>query len=296
MELRNRVFVASRAGFVPGGSDMPATSKSRKAPQLQSCYGLTHEDLDIVVVEPTRTMQTILRSMLAPLRPKRLRFHESAADALRDMLVEPPNLIVSEWRMSPMSGNRLLRVTRHRSMAPLCFAPFVVVTGAATRSAVEQAFRLGAHAVMVKPCSPMAMRRRVDWLLQDDRPFVLKGDSYVIDGVSALLDTKRAKEQLPVVRAELLSAEQRTSTQDGVRSIVDKIIEGELLDGELPEAVLARSSKAPQRFERPSPTLERLIRRRAQARDIAPARSVDKAPTSGRSRWSELWSRHGGRA
>lgn len=270
-------------------------------PRHAAC-GVAFDELNIVVIEPSRSMQTIVRSMLQPLRPRRLRTYDTATDALRDMLIEPPNLVMTDWKMEPMSGLRLLKVMRHTSMTPLCFVPVIVITGNATRSSVESAFRAGAHAVMVKPFAPAAMRRRLEWIVQDQREFTLQGETWVVDGVAEVLDQQRDKERLPAIVAELRAGENasedaRPGSEDA-QSIVDKIVAGELIDGDLPEAAIAkRSRKLREGRSEVSPTLDRLIRQRAQERrDPAPAKPQTPSPsktitvkTKSKTRWQQLW-------
>lgn len=252
------------------------------------------EELNVVVIDPSRTMQTILRSMLQQLRPRRIRMYDAATDALRDMLLEPPSLVLTDWRMEPVSGHRLLKVLRHKSMAPLCFVPIIVVTGQATRSSVESAFRIGAHAVMVKPIAPTALRQRIEWILQDDRPFSLVDENWVIDGVANVLDEQREKERLPSIIAEIGTG---SSTEGDARSLVERIVSGNLGPEDSADST-RRSRRLREDTPNMSPTLHRLMRRRAQmtpsdqpSRAEPKTEQAKKAPSGrGRTRWADLWS------
>ena len=152
--------------------------------------------LDVVVVEDSRPMQTILRSILSACGVARLRVYDRAEQALKDMLVEPPHVLITDWRMEPMSGFRLVRTIRHKSLEPLCFTPAIMVTGHATRAFVDRAFRIGVHQLMVKPIAPAALQKRLHWLAGDDRTYTLRGDRYVIDGVAQILDERLERSNL----------------------------------------------------------------------------------------------------
>jgi hypothetical protein len=52
---------------------------------------------------------------------------------------------------------------------------------------VEESLRAGAHQVLVLPTSASTLYRRLNWLINDDRPFELKGDRYVLAGVEERL-------------------------------------------------------------------------------------------------------------
>lgn len=159
-----------------------------------ACYALPAEFLDIVVIEDSKPMQAILRSMLHGLRARRIRVYETIKEALESMLREPPNLIVCDWRLGRNSAFKFLRMIRTRFMAPLCFVPVIVVTAHATQRVVERAMHAGAHLLVVKPLAPTTLLDRVRWLLADRRPFVLgENGTYVIEGVPEKLKAQQAR-------------------------------------------------------------------------------------------------------
>ena len=52
---------------------------------------------------------------------------------------------------------------------------------------VEESLRAGAHQVLVLPISASTLYHRLDWLINDDRPFELKGQYYVVAGLEERL-------------------------------------------------------------------------------------------------------------
>lgn len=159
-----------------------------------AAFGMAVEDLDVVVVEDSKPMQTILRSTLLSFKVARVRTFDSVDDALEASLAEPPNLIITDWRMEPTSGYQLLRLVRHKHMEPLCFVPILFVTAHGTRPLVDKALRAGAHHVLVKPLSPSTLYKRIEWVLNDDRPMVLENSGfYNIFGIQRMMDEQAAK-------------------------------------------------------------------------------------------------------
>ncbi|MAA98410.1 MAG: hypothetical protein CMN87_16940 [Stappia sp.] len=157
-------------------------------------YGLDFGDLDIAVVDDSKPMQTILRSTLLSFRVRRVRTYDTAETALEMMRLDPPNMILTDWRMKPMSGIGLLRAVRQRRNAPLCFLPVIFVTAHGTRTLVDRVLREGAQHVLAKPIAPSALYDRILWTLHDSRPLVLTDDGrYVIEGVADNLDAKMQK-------------------------------------------------------------------------------------------------------
>lgn len=168
---------------------MQADSRNHRA------YKLPVGALDIVVVEDSKPMQIILRSILISMRVARVRVYDSPELALDAMLTEPPNLILTDWKMSPFSGYQFLRMIRHRRMAPLCFVPVIFVTAFGTRALVEKVLRAGAHHLLVKPLAPSTLYKRLQWLVNDEREFVLDNETgfHSIAGVDAALTANLEK-------------------------------------------------------------------------------------------------------
>jgi two-component system phosphate regulon response regulator PhoB len=170
-------------------------------------YGVAVESLDVAVVEDSRPMQTLLRSMLAAQRVGRIRVYDGAEEAFHAMVQEAPHLVIADWKMKPVSGYQLLRAIRHKDIAPLCTVPLIMISGHATRSLVESAYQAGAHSFLVKPIAPAVLYRAIQRVLADRRSFQLDGDALVIDGVSEKLAAstearKAAKAKKPAVKEQ----------------------------------------------------------------------------------------------
>lgn len=189
-----------------------------------AAYGLEMEDLDVVVVEDSKPMQTIIRSILLSFKVARVRAFDSVDEALQSMLAEPPNVILTDWRMEPASGYQLLRLVRHKHMDPLCFVPILFLTAHGTRALVDRALRAGAHHLLVKPVAPSTLYSRLRWLLTDDRSLVLESTGfYNILGVDQLLDA--AAEKIQTLENARTYHQQAIQRLAAVQDIVDKEFE-----------------------------------------------------------------------
>ena len=89
--------------------------------------------------------------------------------------------------MQPLTGAALVKTIRHARSEPLCFVPAMIMSTHAKPSLVEEALRAGAHQVLVLPTSASTLYRRLDWLLNDDRPFERHGEHYVVAGIEERL-------------------------------------------------------------------------------------------------------------
>jgi len=190
-----------------------------------AAFGLSMEDIDAVVVEDSKPMQTILRSILLSFKVARVRVFDSVDEALESSLAEPPNVILTDWRMEPTSGYQFLRLVRHRHMEPLCYVPILFITAHGTRPLVDKALRAGAHHVLVKPVSPSTLYKRLRWLLNDDRPMILEHSGfYNIYGIQKTMDAQAEKMQ-SLAGARLyhkVATQKRAEVQDAVDAAFEK--------------------------------------------------------------------------
>ncbi|MBB4302646.1 two-component system chemotaxis response regulator CheY [Rhodobium orientis] len=200
------------------------------------------EDLDVIIVEDSKPMQTVLRSILMPLRFARTRVFDSADVALQAMLNEPPSLLITDWRMRPTSGFQLLRAIRHEQMAPLCYVPVIFVTAHATRPLVEKAMRAGAHHLLAKPVSPARMHECIAWVIRDSRELHAAEDGSVgIEGVREAFDAQHERMKT-INRAKAFHQHmERRSTE--LQGQVDQIMDNHVVGSEPVTATSAAKAK-----------------------------------------------------
>ena len=82
----------------------------------------------------------------------------------------------------------MVRAMRHTASGPLALVPAMIMSARAQAGAwSRRRCRAGAHQVLVLPISASTLYRRLDWLINDDRPFELKGEHYVVAGLEERL-------------------------------------------------------------------------------------------------------------
>jgi two-component system phosphate regulon response regulator PhoB len=159
-----------------------------------ACFAVPTAALDVVVIDDSKPMQAIVRSMLHALHVRRIRVYDGFKDAVAGMVRDTPNLIILDWRIGRVTGQRFLRTLRKRSMGPLGLVPVIVITAHATATMVDRAMSAGAHSVLVKPLSPSLLYERITWLLSDGRELVPgPGDSLVIEGMAERLRSLKTR-------------------------------------------------------------------------------------------------------
>ena len=145
------------------------------------------EDLVVGVIDNKRPMLDVMRAMLAAIGVGRIQVFDSPTEAVDSMKADVPDLVIAAGVMQPLSGSALVRAMRHTGSQPLCFVPAMVMSAHAKPGLVEEALRAGAHQVLVLPISASTLYRRLDWLLNDDRPFELQGEHFVVAGMEERL-------------------------------------------------------------------------------------------------------------
>jgi hypothetical protein len=95
--------------------------------------------------------------------------------------------VLAAASMQPVTGPALVKFMRRASAGPVSLVPTMIMSVRAKPALVEQSLRAGAHQVLVLPTTASTLYRRLDWLINDDRPFELSGKHYVLAGMEVRL-------------------------------------------------------------------------------------------------------------
>jgi CheY-like chemotaxis protein len=163
--------------------------------------------LAVAVVDNRRPMLLVTRAMLAAIGAGRIDTYEGPAEAIDAMVSTIPDLIIAADVMQPLNGPALVRTIRRERSSPLALIPAMIMSAHPKPGLVAEALRSGAHQVLILPISASTLARRIDWLLNDDRPFELKGDHYVVSGIEERLSL--SFQQSPHVPGENLPLPKR---------------------------------------------------------------------------------------
>ena len=95
-----------------------------------------------------------------------------AADAFKEIKQHVPDLIITDWEMSPLDGLDLIRMIRKANDSPNNFIPIILLTAHADAKRVMEARDAGVNEVVAKPISASALGKRIDASLNHPRSFV----------------------------------------------------------------------------------------------------------------------------
>ena len=125
--------------------------------------------------------------MLAAIGTGRIDSFESPTDALDAMAKNRP---ISSSPPPPCSRSAaLVACMRLANAGKVTLVPAMMMSARAKPALVEEALEAGAHQVLVLATTASTLYRRLDWLINDDRPFELKGDRYVLSGMEERLSS-----------------------------------------------------------------------------------------------------------
>jgi DNA-binding NarL/FixJ family response regulator len=150
-------------------------------------FGRHLDTLVVAVVDNRRPILSLMRAMLAAIGAGRIDTYESPIEALNAMCEAAPDVVIASASMQPVPGAALVRAMRRAHSGPLSLVPAMIMSVRAKPDMVEEALRAGAHQVLVLPTTASTLYRRLDWLINDDRPFELKDDRYVLAGMEERL-------------------------------------------------------------------------------------------------------------
>jgi CheY-like chemotaxis protein len=156
--------------------------------------------LKLLFVDDAPHTRLMLREMLRSTEWPNAEFADSAAAALKQILVNPPDLVFTDWQMPGQSGLDLIRAIRERPDSPDPLLPVILLTASGGAEYVLGARKAGATDFLVKPISMNRIIERVMNAVTNPRPFIVsptyKGPDWRRPGQPAVANDRR-RDELP---------------------------------------------------------------------------------------------------
>src|SRR5580698_1737308 len=122
-----------------------------------------NKNMRVVIVDDYTTMLRILRNLLRQLEISNVEEATDGDTAFHMMQKAPPDLIISDWNMVPVTGLDLLR--RVRADAKLRHIPFIMVTAESKTENVIAAKQAGVSNYIVKPFNAETLKGKIEMVL-----------------------------------------------------------------------------------------------------------------------------------
>ena len=118
-----------------------------------------NKNMRVFIVDDYTTMLRILRNLLRQLELNNVDEANDGDTAYHMMVKSPPDLIISDWNMAPVTGLELLR--KVRADAKLKHIPFIMVTAESKTENVIIAKQAGVSNYIVKPFNAETLRVKI---------------------------------------------------------------------------------------------------------------------------------------
>lgn len=130
------------------------------------------EELRFLIVDDDPNMCFILRAMLDRAGMRNYRIELSATAALRNLTASRPDVVICDWKMSPMDGIEFARRMRRGRSGRERRLPVILLTSYAEPERVAEARDAGVNEVLVKPVSAKTLLGRVRSVVERPRQFI----------------------------------------------------------------------------------------------------------------------------
>ncbi len=129
--------------------------------------------IGVLIADDDHRIAKIVRDVLELLGFKRIYLAKDGSEALELMNKEKIDMLITDWRMSPMNGIGLVKYIRTNDNSPNRFIPIIMLTGNVEREHVEIARDVGVTEFLAKPFSAKTICSRIIALIDNPRSFVM---------------------------------------------------------------------------------------------------------------------------
>lgn len=135
-------------------------------------------EVDILIVEDNWILRTMLAEVLSGLGTPHPRVAKEGSQALTEIALKVPDLVITDWEMSPMTGIDLVQHVRDPKASPCPTLPIIMLTGHGEREKVLEARDAGVNEFLIKPFTTYALYQRIVHLIEEPRHFVRSGEYF----------------------------------------------------------------------------------------------------------------------
>jgi len=116
--------------------------------------------LGVLVVDDQQTIRSLVRSGLQQLGFANVREAVDGEEGLRQMLIKPAQLVITDFNMPKLDGLGLLRAIR--AHPPIQTTAVIMLTGRADKDLVQRAVQFGVNNYLVKPFTVATLKEKIE--------------------------------------------------------------------------------------------------------------------------------------
>ncbi|WP_083197193.1 response regulator [Candidatus Viadribacter manganicus] len=132
----------------------------------------TLNDIHVLVVDDNKQMRFLVRCLLRAGGINKVTEAETGGQALEIMSARLIDLIIVDWKMSPLDGLAFTQMIRRNHNSPNPYVPILMLTAHTETSRVTAARDAGVSGFVRKPISARLLFDRISSVLTDTRMFV----------------------------------------------------------------------------------------------------------------------------
>ncbi len=130
------------------------------------------EQLQVQLIEDNRNMRALVKAMLNALGIISVRDYENGQQAIDSLANFVPDLIITDWMMTPVDGLEYTNYIRTDDKSPDVFTPIILMTGHTEKWRIIKARDTGVTELLAKPITAKTLYDRVLAIVEKPRPFV----------------------------------------------------------------------------------------------------------------------------
>ena len=134
--------------------------------------GYNFGGLKVLICDDSRHIRSLLRTFLTSFGVQMIRETSNADDGYRDFVEWRPDLVITDWNMTPTSGLEFVERIRMSEDSADPFVPIIMLTGYTELYRVKAARDAGVSVFLAKPVSAQSIYKRLVAIVDDARPFV----------------------------------------------------------------------------------------------------------------------------
>ncbi len=128
--------------------------------------------LRFMIVEDNPFMTQVLKQLLRSFNVRLMREATDGAEAFKLLQTFPPDIILVDWEMQPLSGLDFIKLVRTSDESPDRFVCIIMVAAYSEASNIRAARDDGVTEYLVKPVSAMSLFSGIKTIIEKPRPFV----------------------------------------------------------------------------------------------------------------------------
>ncbi len=136
------------------------------------------QNIQILLVEDNKPMLNLIRSVLLSFGVGNVITALNGEDGFREFCLFNPDLVITDWMMSPCNGLELTNNIRKHPKSPNKFVPVILMTGFSEKRRVLSARDHGVTEFIVKPFNARDLYRRMHKIIEAPRQFIDTDDYF----------------------------------------------------------------------------------------------------------------------